>query len=80
MGSGEKRADEGERAKMNPSIEPNKDFIKGDHPISATITLLVSRTGELNCVVLIWEAISKQSHSIICLSHAPSLACAGQSS
>lgn len=54
----------GESAEMNLSIESNKDFIRGDHPVSATMALLVSHAGEHNCVVLIWKAISKQRHSI----------------
>ena len=59
-----------EDPQMNLSIEAEKVFIRGDHPLSATAA---SQIGELNCAVLIRLAIGeyrlagKNSPSIFCV-------------
>lgn len=45
---------------MNLSIDPDEEFIRCDHPVSAIVSAVSPQIGKLNCVVLIWLSIGEQ--------------------
>lgn len=45
---------------MNLSIDPDEDFIRRDHPVSAVAASQRPQIGKLNCVVLIRLAIGER--------------------